>query len=290
MRVDTKTKNAGGHELRARALHTVVAELDLTVTNKWINSDTEQELLTRSSWSIPADSLTQMDFIMTSRQLKIKPVQVLDSDWSKTDHRAVFAVLSLKPKMRYTKRNGANLGARQLLAQCGCRDADGVGELERDGASACGNGEDTQENGNQGVVSDRTRAQIASVEKEENRATTRKVRAELALWKRRALKREKHGKDQGEREMVKAPKKTQSKHFNWSSIAKPESPETVLTNFFQDFYPVPGDQKEATQSERRHWVELWKNLRMDCAGGMLISPKKLEKVMKAHRIRSQQMF
>ena len=31
--------------------------------------------------------------------------------------------------------------------------------------------------------------------------------------------------------------------------------------------------------ERRHWVELWKNLRVDCAGGMLVSQKKLENVL-----------
>ena len=31
--------------LRARALHTMVTELDLTVTNTWMNADTERELL-----------------------------------------------------------------------------------------------------------------------------------------------------------------------------------------------------------------------------------------------------
>ena len=51
--------------LRARALHTMVTELDLTVTNTWMDADTEQELVTRSSWSNPEDSLTEMDFIMT---------------------------------------------------------------------------------------------------------------------------------------------------------------------------------------------------------------------------------
>ena len=95
--------------LRARPLHTMVTELDLTVTNTWMNVDTEQELFTRSSWSNPEDSLTQMDFIMTSRKLEMKHVQMLDSDWYKTDHRAVLAVLSLKPRMRYTLRNGMNL-------------------------------------------------------------------------------------------------------------------------------------------------------------------------------------
>ena len=87
----------------------MVTELDLTVTNTWMNADTERELFTRSSWSNPEDSLTQMDFIMTSRKLEMKHVQVLDSDWFKSDHRAVYAVLSLRPKMRYTVKNAANL-------------------------------------------------------------------------------------------------------------------------------------------------------------------------------------
>ena len=42
-------------------------------------------------------------------KIGMKHVQVLDSDWFKTDHRAVYAVLSLRPKMRYTVRNAANL-------------------------------------------------------------------------------------------------------------------------------------------------------------------------------------
>ena len=46
---------------------------------------------------------------MTSRKLEIRHVQVLDSDWFKTDHRVVVAVLSLKSKVRYTMKNGANL-------------------------------------------------------------------------------------------------------------------------------------------------------------------------------------
>ena len=96
--------------LRARALHTVVAELDLTVTSTWIDADSEQELLTRCSWSDPAESLTQMDFIMSSRKSEIRRVQVLDSDWFKTGHRAVFTVLSLKTKMRYSRKSDANLG------------------------------------------------------------------------------------------------------------------------------------------------------------------------------------
>ena len=69
---------------------------------------------------------------------------------------------------------------------------------------------------------------------------------------------------------MKAPKKTQSKHFNLSSIAKQENPETVLTDFFQDLYSIPADQEDIAQSGRSHWVGLWKNLRKDCEGGVLI--------------------
>ena len=40
---------------------------DLTVANTWMDADSEPELFTRSSWSDPVESLTQMDFIMSSR-------------------------------------------------------------------------------------------------------------------------------------------------------------------------------------------------------------------------------
>ena len=77
--------------------------------------------------------------------------------------------------------------------------------------------------------------------------------------------------------MEKAPEKTQSKHFNWSSIAKHEEPESVLTIFFQlldSRRPGAGNPIRKTSLGRA--VE---NLRVDYAGGMLISPKKLEHVL-----------
>ena len=108
--------------LRARAVHTMVAELDLTVTNTWMNADTEQELFTRSSWSNPEDSLTQMDFIMTSRKLEMKHVKVLDSDWFKTDHRAgARCSFDITENEIHDEEWSelAWLGARRLLAQSG---------------------------------------------------------------------------------------------------------------------------------------------------------------------------
>ena len=154
--------------LRARALHTMVTELDLTVTNTWMNADTERELFTRSSWSNPEDSLTQMDFVMTSRK---RSQSGACSSFDETEHE-VHDEEGCKP---------AWLGARRLLAQSGCRNADRLEELENDGTFAYGKGSGSQKIGNQGDVTDRIGAQITSVEKEENWTVPRANRIELAL-------------------------------------------------------------------------------------------------------------
>ena len=274
--------------LRARALHTMVTELDLTVTNTWMNADTERELFTRSSWSNPEDSLTQMDFIMTSRKLEMKHVQVLDSDWFKTDHRAVYAVLSLRPKMRYTMRNAANL--RGWVPDESWHDVaaatltdwkswNKLAPLLVETAKAHRRVESKEMS-----VTEMELKTLLLRKKKTGRYLERSELNWLCreIWrKRRALKREKHlDKIKESAEMGRAPKKTQSKHFNWKSIAKDENPESVLTKYFRDLYSISEEQEELTQSERRHWVELWKNMRIDCTGGMLISPKKLENVLK----------
>ena len=205
--------------LRARALHTMVTELDLTVTNTWMNADTERELFTRSSWSNPEDSLTQMDFIMISRKLEMKHVQVLDSDWFKTDHRAVYAVLSLRSKMRYTVKTAANL--RGWVPDESWHDA-----------AAATLTDWTYWNKLAPLLVETAKAH-RKVESKEMWVTEMELktlllrkkktgryleRAELnwlcrAIWrKRRALKREKHlDKIKESAEIGRAPKKTQSK-------------------------------------------------------------------------------
>ena len=110
-RVDRKTENADGHE-RFTACASFAhcrGRIGLDGDDTWMDADSERELFTRSSWSNPEDSLTQMDFIMTSRKLEARRAQVLDSDWFKTDHRAVLAVLSLKTQMRYTMKSDVKL-------------------------------------------------------------------------------------------------------------------------------------------------------------------------------------
>ena len=273
--------------LRARALHTMVTELDLTVTHTWMNADTERELFTRSSWSSPEDFLTQMDFIMTSRKLDMKHVQVLDSDWFKTDHRAVYAVLSMRPKMRYTRKNAVNLRgwvpdeswhetAAATLTEW--ESWNKVAPLLVETAMTHRRVESKRM-----TVTEMELKTLLLRKKETGRYLERPELNWLCreIWrKRRALKREKHlDKIKESAELGRARKKTQSKHFNWKSIAKDENPKSVLTKYFQDLYSISEEQEKLTQSERRHWVELWKNMRIDCAGGMLISPKKLENVL-----------
>ena len=59
------------------------------------------------------------------------------------------------------------------------------------------------------------------------------------LEKEKSTEREKHlDKIKESAEMGRAPKKTQSKHFNWKSIAKDGNPESVLTKYFRDLYSL----------------------------------------------------
>ena len=96
-----------------------------------------------------------------------------------------------------------------------------------------------------------TELELKSLRAEEEKrwTTTGKDRVEnwlcRAIWrKRRALMREKHLNNIKESaEMEKAPKKTQSNHFNWNSIAKQDNPEKVLTDFFQTSIQSPRTKK-----------------------------------------------
>ena len=142
------------------------------------------------------------------------------------------------------------LGARRLLARCGCRNFDRLAELEQVGTFACGNAHRKLEAKEMSV----TELELKTL----NRTEPRAVRIELALSrnleKERALKREKHlDKIKESAEMERAPKKTQSMHFNWKSIAKDEKPESVLTKYFRDLYSISAEQEELTQSERIGW-------------------------------------
>ena len=219
----------------------MVTELDLTVTNTWMNADTERQLFTRSSWSNPEDSLTQVDFIMTSRKLDMKQVQVLDSDWFKTDHRVVLAVLSLRSKMRYTMRNGMNLRgwepddswhkvAAETLTDW--TNWNKLAPLLVETAVA------HRKIGNQGEFSDRIGAQITSVEKEENRTVPQAIRIELALS--RNLEKEKSvemretlGQDQGESRDGESPQENAKQAFSTGARLQ----KTKIPNLFSQILP-----------------------------------------------------
>ena len=284
-RVDPETENVDRHErFIACESPTMVTELDLTVTNTWMNADTERELFTRSSWSNPEDSLTQMDFIVTSSKLEMKHVKVLDSDWFKTDHRAVYAVLSLRPKMRYTMTNAANL--RGWVPDDSWHDA-AVATLtdwlERVGTFACGNCEGPQKDGIQGDVRDRNGAQNTSVEKEEHRSIPRTIRTELSrnLEKEKSIEtRGAPGQDQGECRDGESTQENAEQAFQLEINCKRRKSRICSHKIL----PRPllnlsrtGGVNPIRETTLGGAVE---NMRIDCAGGMLISPKKLENVLK----------
>ena len=165
------------------------------------------------------------------------------------------------------------LEAKGLMAKCSHRDVDGLEKLGCDGAPARGNCKGAQIERN---VWDRARPQNSSVAEEERRAAPRANRTQQTL----PCNLEKTESAEAGQNLIKtkesaeterAPKRTQSEHVNWSSIAKQENPETALAGFFQGVYSIRADQRDLTQEERTHLLELWENLRMDCAGGTVIS-------------------
>ena len=273
--------------LRAKAMHSMVAELDLTVTNTWMNGDTEQELFTRSSWSNREDSLTQMDFIMTSRKLEMIHVQVMDSDWFKTDHRAVLAVLSLKPKMRYTLRNGLNLRGWEPDEEWLSVAAETLTDWENWNAMVPLHMETAMahrkaETKEMSVTE--IELKITSIEKE-NRSAPRANRVEFALPSNlekaeSAEARETPEQDQGGCRDGESSHENAKQTFQLELDSKTRRPricshKLLPRTLLDSSRPRRGNPiRETTQ---RRAVE---NLRMDCAGGMLTSPKKLENDLK----------
>ena len=136
------------------------------------------------------------------------------------------------------------LGARRLLARCGYSNADGLEEPLLVETAMPHRKLETKE-------MSVTELELKTLLLRKKKTERYLERSELnwlcrEIWrKRRALKREKHSdKIKESAEMVKAPKKTQSKHFNWKSIAKDENPESVLTKYFRDLYSIPEEQEE----------------------------------------------
>ena len=160
------------------------------------------------------------------------------------------------------------------MAHNGCREADGLGELECDGAFAYGNGDGSQKNGNQRDVSDRNGTQITPVEKE-NRTAPRANRVEFALPSNlekaeSAEARETPEQDQRECRVGGSSQEHTEQEFQFEFDCKTRNSRNGSHASSKACIP---------SWERTHWIELWKNLRMDCGSGTLISTEKLERVL-----------
>ena len=140
----TDTKDAW----RAGALHAIVAELDLTVTNTRMDASSKQERCTRSSWRERGHAQTQMDFIMVSWKLEAKQIQVTDFDCFKTDHMAVIAVLSLRSRLRHSAR--LRMEAKRHMARSGHQTLTDWTNRDALAAPALGDSKGAQRGGDQG--------------------------------------------------------------------------------------------------------------------------------------------
>ena len=172
--------------LRPRALHGVVAELDLTGTD----ACSEQELYTRCSWTELGDAQTQMDLNMVLKKLEARRLQVLDFDWLKTDHRAVLDVLSLKIETETLWEiwsECVRLETKRFVAKSGHRNADGLENWDVLAPFLFGNCKGAQIDGDQ-------RYDLLQKKREGRHLGQAELnRLCRAIWrKRRALKREKH--------------------------------------------------------------------------------------------------
>ena len=158
-------------------------------------------------------------------------------------------------------------------------------ELEQVGTLACGHGEGSQKSGIQGDVCDRNGAPNTSVEKEENRSMPRTIRTEPALSrnleKEKSIEtREAPGQDQGECRDGESSQENAEQAFQLEINCKRRKSRICSHKIL----PRPllnlrrtGGVNPIRETTFGGAVE---NMRIDSAGGMLISPKKLENVLK----------
>ena len=144
--------------LRARALHTMVTELDLTVTNvdecRHRTRAFHKIQLVKSPRLVDTNEFHH-DFEKTGNET----CACSGLRWVQGGSQigACCPFVETENEIHEEERcEPAWLGARRLMAQSGCRDTDGMGELECDGASAIGNGKDSQKIGNQGDASEQS--------------------------------------------------------------------------------------------------------------------------------------
>ena len=205
-----------------------------------MDADSELELYTRCSWTDPGEPFTHTDH-MTSRNTRRKTCA---SAGLKIDHRAVSAVLTLKTKIEIHDEKRCQTcvagkpddswerGAAVTLTDCGNWDV--IAPLLKETAKAHKILETKEMT--------TTQLELKSLLLKKKREGRHLERAELKLALSSNLVKEESvetrktlDQDQGECRDGER-QRTQSKHINWSSIAKQENPDTVLINFFQDLY------------------------------------------------------
>ena len=242
---------------------------------------------------------------MTSRKLEMKHVQILDSDWFKTDYRAVLAVLSLKLRMRYTLRNGMNLRGWEPDEAWLSVAAETLTDWENWNAMVPLLMETAmahRKRGKQRDVCDRNGTQITSVEKEENRTAPRANRVELALQSNlekaeSAEARKTLEQDQGECRDGESLQENAKQAFQLELDSKARKPRICSHKFLprtllDSNKPRRGNPiREATLGRAMEKPESGlcrRNVDLTKETGKCL--EEIEKRVKVHRIKSQQTF
>ena len=241
-RVDSKTKNAGGHE-RLTESESFTHDGDRTGLDGDEHVD-ERRHRTRAFHTIQLVKSRRFadtngfhhDFEKIGNETCADTGLRLVQDGSQSGSCCPFVETEneIHVEERYEP---AWLGARRSVAQCGCRDADGLGELECDGASVlvetamAHRKVETKE-----MSVTEMELKITPVEKEENRTAPRANRVEFALPSNlekaeSAEARETPEQDQGECRDGESPQENAKQAFQLELDSKARKPRICSHKF-----------------------------------------------------------
>ena len=300
--VDPKTKNAGGHE-RLTASGSFAHDGDRTGLDGDKHLDERRHrtrAFTDKPWRIVNTKGLHRDFEKTGNESCAGSGLRLVQDGSQRGACCSFA----KPKMRYTKRNGANLRGWEPDDSWHRVAAETLTEWENWNAMVplLMEAAMAQKIGNQRGASDRNRTQNTSVEKEENRAAPRAIRVEQALSsnlkkEESAEARETPDQDQGECRDGESHQENAKQAFQLELDSRTRKPQLcshkLLRRLLLDsgrprrYYPI----RETSLDRALEKLESGlcrRNVDLNEEPGEC--PKENEKTGKVHRIKSQRML
>jgi hypothetical protein len=266
---------------RAKAVHTFVAERDLVVANTWMDGDTEDQWFTRTNWN--GEGPEQIDFIMTSRSLKVENIWIEKHTWFNSDHHALVCRWSTgkgpqQPRSSTKSLRGWAPGpdwcaaVRERLTDWSNWDTTAAQLRE----TAVLHGQTCRREVDFELEALLVKRKEATLTLQERQVLNRRI------WRRRrALKRALHlGELEKCADTGRVPRlqMQKSKHYNWAKIAGQKEPRALLTEFFSEIYGLPEEEKQDAQVQRQHWIDLGREFQ-DSDTPPMVPRAKLDKAL-----------